>query len=53
MSYELARYADLKLQFEHVYKPARAIGVFTQISPGLVNSAQYADIVSLAFDVVF
>ncbi len=51
--YDFSRSADLKLQFEHIHKPAGAIGDFTQIQPGFANSEQHANVVTLAFDFVF
>ena len=51
--YDITRSADLKLQFEHIDKPAGAIGDFTQIQPGFADSEQEANVVTLAFDFVF
>lgn len=51
--YDFSRSTDLKLQFEHIHKPAGAIGVFSQTQPGFVGSAQNANVVTLAFDFVF
>lgn len=51
--YDFSRFADLKLQFEHIHKPAGAIGVFSQPQLGFISSSQSANIVTLAFDFVY
>lgn len=51
--YDFSRSADLKLQFEHIHKPAGAIGNFAQAQPGFVSNPQDANVVTLAFDFVF
>jgi hypothetical protein len=51
--YDIWKHMDLKLQLDHIEKPAGSIAAFTQEQPGFVENKQHINIVTLAFDFVF